>query len=92
VYVAAAIRVAVGLILLFAAAGSRFPTVLRVLGALAVIGGIVTLYLGVGGARAIADNLLPYGTMVTRGFGVFALVVGAFIAYAVSSKDGLART
>jgi len=37
VYVAAAIRLAIGLILLMAAAGSRFPIVLRVLGGFAIV-------------------------------------------------------
>jgi hypothetical protein len=86
VYVAAAIRLGIGLILLFAASGSRFPNVLRVLGALAVIGSIATLFLGVGGARAMAERLLPYGTAVIRGFGTFILIVGAFVMYAVGGS------
>src|SRR5205807_8551051 len=57
VYVAAAIRFAIGTILLLAASQSRFPKVLRVVGALALVAGIATLLLGVGGARAIRNAL-----------------------------------
>jgi hypothetical protein len=86
-YVAAAIRLAIGIILLGAAAGSRFPNTLRVLGALALIGGIATLFLGVERARAIADWASAQGTTVIRGFAVFAVAIGGFLAYAVSNKS-----
>jgi len=87
VYVAAAIRLGIGLVLLFAASDSRFPNVLRVLGVLAVVGGVATLLLGVGGARAIAERVQPYGLTVIRGFGTFILIVGAFVIYAVSNRE-----
>ena len=85
-YVVAAIRLAIGIILLAAASGSRFPKTLGVLGALALIGGIATLFLGVDRARAIADWVSAQGMIVIRGFALFAVAIGSFIAYAVSNK------
>ncbi len=86
-YAVAAIRLAIGIILLAAASGSRFPTILRVLGALALIGGIATLFLGVDRARAIVDWASAQGMTVIRGFAVFAVAIGSFIAYASSNKS-----
>ena len=87
VYVAAAIRLAIGLILLMAAGGSRFPIVLRVLGAFAILGGIATLVIGVAGAQRIAEQIMPYVTTAIRGIGAFLVVLGAFVIYAVSGKQ-----
>ena len=86
VYVAAAIRLLIGLNLLMAAAGSRFPVVLRVLGGLAILGGIATLVIGVAGAQRIAEQILPYATAAIRGIGAFLVVIGAFVVYAVSGS------
>ncbi|MGZ8843975.1 MAG: hypothetical protein ACXW18_09960 [Pyrinomonadaceae bacterium] len=85
-YAVAAIRLAIGIILLFAAKGSRFPRTLRVFGVLALIGGIATLFLGTGRAREIADWAIANGTIVIRAFGLFAIAVGSFIAYAVNTR------
>ncbi len=85
VYVAAGIRFAIGVILLFAASQSRFPKVLRVIGVLAVLGGIATLALGVSGGRMFQNVLSNDGTIVLRVVGLFVLLVGSFIGYAVGS-------
>ena len=84
VYVAAAIRLAIGLILLMAAGASRFPTVLRALGGFAILGGLATLVIGVAGAQRIAEQMLPYATIAIRGIGGLLIVFGAFVVYAVS--------
>ena len=86
VYVAAGVRLAVGLILLGIASRSRFPTILRVLGLLAIVGAFVTLALGSDRARMIVDWILAQGMMLVRGFGLFALAVGSFLAYAIGSR------
>lgn len=86
VYVAAAIRLLIGLILLIAAGASRFPRVLGVLGVLAVLGGIATLLLGTAGAQAISARLFNYGATIIRSFGVFVLAVGSFVVYAVTVR------
>lgn len=86
VYVAAVVRVAIGAILWMVAAQSRFPKILRVLGTLALIGGIGTIILGSQRAREIADWVSANGTVIIRTFGGFALAIGSFIAYAISDR------
>ena len=85
-YVTAAVRLAIGIILLTAASRSRFPKVLSVFGALAIVGGFATLFLSVEQARAIADWASSRAAIVIRLFGLFALALGSFIAYATSNK------
>ena len=85
-YVTAAVRLVIGIILLAAASRSRFPKVLYVFGALAIVGGFTTLFLSVEQARAIADWTSSRAAIVVRLFGLFALALGSFIAYATSNK------
>lgn len=86
VYVVAAVRLAIGAILLSSAARSRFPKILRVLGTLALIGGIATLFIGASGAQAIVQWITAVGMTPLRIFGIFGLLIGSFIAYAISDK------
>lgn len=86
IYVAAGVRFAIGLILLGVASQSRFPTILRVLGLLAIVGGFGTLALGADRARTIVDWILAQGMMLVRAFGIFALAIGSFLAYAIGSR------
>jgi hypothetical protein len=62
IYVAAAVRCAVGLALLLIARGSRAPAVLRAMGVVLVLGGMVFPFFGVESAKARieweADHLL----------------------------------
>jgi len=53
VYVAAVLRIAIGLVLLCAVTGSRLPMFLRIFGVLVVIGGVLTPFVGVQFAHAI---------------------------------------
>lgn len=86
IYVVAGIRLAVGVILLTVASRSRFPTILRVLGLLALVGGFATLALGSTGVRKIVDWVSVQGVMLMRAFGVFALAIGSFLAYALGTR------
>lgn len=85
IYVAAFVRFLFGLILVLAAPGSRAPLALRCLGALIMIGGLVTPIFG----AAIAEVILGWwaqGPSVVRGWAAFSLALGAFIVYANSPK------
>lgn len=83
-YFAAAIRIAVGLVLLAAAAESRMPRTLRVLGGFVVLAGVATPFLGPDRARAIMDWWSAHGEDSMRFFGLIGMAVGALIAYALS--------
>ena len=80
------VELVIGIILLGAASRSRFPKVLYVFGALAIVGGFATLFLSVEQARAIADWASSRAAIVVRLFGLLALALGSFIAYATSNK------
>lgn len=86
-YVGAAVRIAIGVTLLTVASHSRFHNTLRLFGLLAILGGFVTLALGSDRLKAIADWAATYGSTGPRVFGVFALLIGGFIAYAISDRD-----
>ena len=83
-YVAAAIRIAMGLALFSAASASRMPKTLRVFGMVAFIAGVATLFLGVDRAHAIANWGSNQGASAIRVFGLLALAVGGLIAYALA--------
>ncbi len=85
-YVVAALRVGVGLVLLAASSASRMPKTLRVFGIIALIAGLTTPLVGIERARAIFNWSSVHGPSVIRAWGVIALAVGGLIAYALSGK------
>ena len=85
-YVVAALRVGVGLILLGASSASRMPKTLRVFGIIAVVAGLTTPILGIERARTIFNWSSVHGAGVIRAWGVIALAVGGLIAYALVGK------
>ena len=84
IYLAAAIRVVVGVVLFRAAKESRVPRVLLVLGVLITVGGLLTPLVGVRGARVILDWWSAGGSGFVRVWGGVAVAVGVFIVYAVA--------
>lgn len=80
-YVAAAIRLGIGAILFGAANASRSPALLRVFGTLAVLAGLITLFLGTDRARAALDGWSGQGTALVRLTGVAALAFGALLTF-----------
>jgi hypothetical protein len=86
VYVAAALRIAIGIVLLCAATGSRLPSFLRVFGVLIVIGGVLTPFVGVQFAHTILALWASRGPGLVRLFAAVSLALGLFTAYAISPK------
>ena len=85
-YIVAAIRIAFGLVLIRVAATSRAPKTLRLLGAFILLAGIITPFLGVERARAIADWWFAQGTAFIRSWAALAVIFGLFISYAVAPR------
>jgi hypothetical protein len=83
-YVVAAVRVGIGLVLILAAPISRAPKSLRALGAVALVAGLATPLLGAERARAIVDWQLSQGTSLIRVGAGLALAFGGFVAFAVA--------
>jgi len=84
-YVIAAIRVAIGLVLMLVAPTSRVPRTLRVVGAVVLVAGLATPLFGVERTRAILDWESTQGTALIRVMAGLVLAIGAFIAFAVAT-------
>jgi hypothetical protein len=86
-YIAAMVRVAFGFVFISAAAASRAPRVLRVLGYVIVVAGVVTALtamtgVGMDRARALIEWSLQQGSAMFRIPSVLLVAIGGFVAYA----------
>jgi hypothetical protein len=85
-YVAAAVRIFFGAVLLWVAPGARAPNSLRILGAVILIAGLVTPFVGVERSLTIFDWMIAQGPLFTRAWAGVALALGLFIAYALIAR------
>ncbi len=85
-YIAAALRVAFGLVLIAAAAASRLPRTVRILGTLIVVAGVITPFFGLERARAMVAWWSTQGPTFMRGWAVLAVIFGLFIIYGVAPR------
>jgi len=83
IYVAAALRLAIGVVLICAASGSRIPMFLRVFGSIIVIGGLLTPFVGAQFAHMILALWSTRGIGLVRIFAVVSLALGVVTAYAI---------
>jgi hypothetical protein len=86
-YAIAFIRIAVGIVLLLAAASSRMPGVLRVIGVVILIAGAVTPMFGVDRSLAVLEWEASLGPIAIRAMGFAIMAIGGFFIYAVSSRE-----
>ena len=84
-YFAAAVRVAMGVALFFAAPASRSPEVLRILGVVIIVAGVITPFFGLARFRRLFDWWSAKGPAFIRAQAAFALVLGLLLAYALVS-------
>jgi hypothetical protein len=80
-YVIAALRIGMGLVLIGAAPASRAPKVLRVLGVIVVAAGVATPFFGAERSRLILDWWAAQGPVVLRVPGVLLLAAGGGLTY-----------
>jgi hypothetical protein len=85
-YAAGALRVAMGLVVIFASPNSRAPKTLRGLGALMCMQGLAATVLGLERARAIMEWETIQGVVLLRVGATVALSAGCFMAFAVSGE------
>jgi hypothetical protein len=83
-YAAAALRIVVGGVLVLAAGVSRAPRAIRLIGALIVVAGLVTPFLGLGRVHAILEWWAAVGPIVKRVWAGGALVFGCVMVYALA--------
>jgi hypothetical protein len=82
-WIAGALRVGIGLVLLRVAPASRHPDVLRVLGVIVVLAGLATPLFGVERARIVLAWWVGQGSGFIRLWGLIALALAGYIVYAV---------
>jgi hypothetical protein len=85
-YVAGAIRVAMGLVLILTAR-SRWPRILRALGAAMCLQALAATLFGLDRARAIMEWEAMQGTALLRAGALVALASGGFVAFAVTKRQ-----
>ena len=83
---AAAVRVAIGIVLLQAASTSRLPIFMRILGGFVLVGGILTPFVGRQFAEVILNWWSSHGSALVRLFAAVSLALGLVTAYAVAPK------
>jgi hypothetical protein len=83
IYAAAGLRVIMGTALLFSASTSRFPGIVRILGAIILVAGLITPLFGRERIRRILHWWSARGPAFMRVWAGFALGFGLFLAYAV---------
>ncbi len=86
-YAVAALRIAIGLVLVFAAPASRAPNALRVLGTLIFVVGVATAFIGVDRARTMLDWWSAQGPVFIRLPFCIAIAAGSFIMYAITARQ-----
>jgi hypothetical protein len=85
-YTAGALRVAMGLVVILAASASRAPKTLRVLGVIMCMQGLTATIIGPSHARAVMGWETMQGTALLRVGAAVALIAGAFMAFALTSR------
>jgi len=86
IYAAAAVRVAIGIVLLQAASTSRLPIFLRILGGFVLLGGLLTPFVGRQFAEVILGWWSSHGSALVRLFAAVSLGLGLVTAYAVAPR------
>jgi hypothetical protein len=84
-YAFAAVRVAIGVVLISVARESRAPKALMVLGYVVLVAGITTALVGalaIGRAHDLIDWWIRLGTGAVRLTSILVLALGGFVAYA----------
>jgi hypothetical protein len=84
-YAIAALRVAIGLVLMRVAPVSRAPRTLRMVGVIVVVAGLATPLFGVERTRAILDWVSTQGTALERVGAGLGVAIGGLIAFAVAT-------
>lgn len=82
-YLAAALRLVLGTAIFFAAPASRAPELLRILGVVIVVAGVITPFFGLERFRKLLDWWSAQGPTFVRAWSGFAFALGLLLAYAL---------
>jgi hypothetical protein len=86
IYIVAAVRIVLGALLFFAAAATRTPKTIRVIGLIILVAGIVTALIPVERVQGLKDWLLAHGPNTLRIAACFPLAMGVFLAWTTISR------
>jgi hypothetical protein len=89
-YVVAALRIGIGLVLIGVASGARMPKTMRVLGTVILLAGLATPFVGIDRERAMLDWWAGDGILLLRLSRCLAIAIGALIVYAVNPRHHVA--
>jgi hypothetical protein len=85
-YAVAAVRVLLGLLLLFGSRASRMPQTLRVIGGVVILAGVLTPLFGVARSEIIFSWLSTQGAAFVRVIALLAIAFGALVVYASTPR------
>ena len=89
-YMVAALRILICVVLVRVAPVSRMPGVLRALGIIIIIAGVLTPFFGVERSLAVLEWWSSQGEAFMRVTAGLPVAIGLFIIYAVTSPHGFA--
>lgn len=81
--VAVIVRIFIGVVLIISAPASKFPLALQVLGGLAILAALVLTVIGRSKFKSLMAWAMNLAHTIGRVSGVFAVMFGGFICYAV---------
>jgi hypothetical protein len=87
-YAIAAVRIAIGLVFMVAAPASKAPRILRVLGAMVIIAGLVTPWFGVARAQEVLNWFASAGPLMMRLDAIVGLALGSFLVWVFRTPMG----
>jgi hypothetical protein len=85
-FLIAALRIALGALLIWAASASRVPRTLRVIGAIVVVAGLFTPLFGIERVQAVLTWWAQQGQVFMRAIPGVAVVIGGFLMYAFAVR------
>jgi hypothetical protein len=85
-YPAVALRLVMGLVVIFAATASRAPKIMRALGGLMCLQALTATVLGADHARAVMEWETMQGTAILRVGAAVALAAGGFMLFALTGS------
>ncbi len=83
-YLLGALRVVLGVALIFSAPASRVPGLIAIVGVIIIIKGVTLPLIGVEGVRRLLDWWSAKGSVFLRGWALLAAAIGLWLAYAIA--------
>jgi hypothetical protein len=86
-YAIALLRIAIGLVFVFAARESRAPRAVRVLGVIVIVAGLLTPWFGVARAQAVVNWMASAGPLLMRVDTLVGMALGGLLVYAFRAPN-----